>query len=68
MPIVLLARPGVQHLMLAPGASENTFRLVRNLHLRERLTGLVASTSLQNSHREISGDKTNQTYVSTMLS
>jgi hypothetical protein len=68
MPIVLLARPGVQHLMLAPGASEHTFRPVGNLHLREPTTGLVAATSLQNSHREISGDKTTQTYASIMLS
>ena len=68
MPIVLLARPGVQHLMQAPDASENTFRHVRYLHLRERMTWLLAATSLQNSHREISGGKTNQTYVSIMLS
>jgi len=39
--------------MQAPGASENTFRHVRNLLLQERVTGLLASTSLQNSHREI---------------
>ncbi len=54
--------------MQAPGARENTFRHVRNLHLRERMTGLLTATSLQNSHREISGDKTNQTYVWIMLS
>jgi hypothetical protein len=54
--------------MQAPGASEKTFRHVRNLHLREQVAGLLAATSLQNSHREIPGGKTNQTYVSIMLS